>query len=696
MRRTALCTSLLSFAVGASPTATMAEPETPALERVVVTETRRPVTYLSSAGNTATIEHTEIETTRHTHVSELMYRAPGTWVMRGSGQENLTAIRSPVLTGAGACGAFLFLEDGIPLRPSGFCNINQLFEINTEQVKRVEIVRGPAATMYGSNALHGMINYLFPYPAAGDVSSAVVEIGSDDYYRASTDLGSWDGQAGLKLLANVTHDGGFRDDSGFDQAKVNLLHSRTNEYGGIDVAFAATRLDQDTAGFIFGQDAYKDDNLRERNLNPEAFRNADSQRLTARWYRTDAKDQYLDVRAFYRRSRMEFLQHFLPGQPLEENGQNSAGVLVTVEHPAGNTLTVIGGVDVEVTDGFLLEDQAESITDGSPFLMETRPAGKHYDYSVTAFSLAPHIAVIGNVTDRLTLSAGVRAEYLRYEYDNKMLDGNTRDDGTECGMGGCLFNRPADRDDSFSNVAPKLGLVYANAPTSRIYATLRQGFRAPQATELYRLQRQQTVADLESEEIDSIELGWRGQAGAVWYDAALFYMKKRNFIFRDADGINVSDGKTTHRGIELDFSYAVTDTLTFALAGTFAVHEYDFDRDIGGGDAIQSGNEMDTAPETLGSARLNWLYDPTGRAELEWIHVGDYYLNAANTATYNGHDLLNLRIQHRFDHGWNLGLRITNLLDEIYAERADFAFGDYRYFPGRDRSYFLEIGYRPR
>ncbi len=177
MRRTALCTSLLSFAVGASPTATMAEPETPALERVVVTETRRPVTYLSSAGNTATIEHTEIETTRHTHVSELMYRAPGTWVMRGSGQENLTAIRSPVLTGAGACGAFLFLEDGIPLRPSGFCNINQLFEINTEQVKRVEIVRGPAATMYGSNALHGMINYLFPYPAAGDVSSAVVEIG---------------------------------------------------------------------------------------------------------------------------------------------------------------------------------------------------------------------------------------------------------------------------------------------------------------------------------------------------------------------------------------------------------------------------------------------------------------------------------------------------------------------------------------
>ncbi len=696
MRRTALCTGFLSFVVAASPTATAAEPEASALERVVVTETRRPVSYLSSAGNTAAIERTEIETTRHTHISELMYRAPGTWVMRGSGQENLTAIRSPVLTGAGACGAFLYLEDGIPVRPSGFCNTNQFFEINTEQAKRVEIVRGPAGTMYGSNALHGMINYLFPYPDAGDVSSALVEVGSDDFYRARVDLGSWDGQAGLKFLANVTHDGGFRDHSGFDQAKANLLYSRTTEYGGVDVALAGTHLDQDTAGFIFGQDAYKDDNLRKSNLNPEAFRNANSQRLTARWYRTNAKDQYLDVRAFYRRSRMEFLQHFLPGQPLEENGQNSAGVLITAEYPAGDTLTVVGGIDVELTDGFLIEEQAEPITDGSPFLIETRPAGRHYDYSVTALSLAPHIAVVGNVSDRLTLSAGLRAEYLRYEYDNKMLDGNTREDGTECGMGGCLFNRPADRDDSLENLAPKLGLVYAATPDSRIYATLRQGFRAPQATELYRLQRQQSVADLESEEVDSLELGWRGQVGTIWYDAALFFMKKRNFIFRDSDGLNVSDGKTTHHGIEIDFSFAITNTLTFALAGTYAVHEYDFDRDIGAGDIIESGNKVDTAPETLGSTRFNWLYDPTGRAELEWIHVGDYYLDAANTATYNGHDLLNLRIHHWLDNGWNVGLRITNLLDEAYAERADFAFGNYRYFPGRDRSFFLEIGYRPR
>ena len=62
------------------------------------------------------------------HPKQIFRRSPGVWISRGSGQEHLTAIRSPVLTGPGACGSFLLLEDGIPIRPTGFCNVNGLFE----------------------------------------------------------------------------------------------------------------------------------------------------------------------------------------------------------------------------------------------------------------------------------------------------------------------------------------------------------------------------------------------------------------------------------------------------------------------------------------------------------------------------------------------------------------------------------------
>jgi hypothetical protein len=41
-----------------------------------------------------------------------------------------------------------------------------------------------------------------------------------------------------------------------------------------------------------------------------------------------------------------------------------------------------------------------------------------------------------------------------------------------------------------------------------------------------------------------------------------------------------------------------------------------------------------------------------------------------------------------------IAVRLTNLLDNRYAERADFAFGNYHYFPGAGRRVFLEWQYR--
>ena len=116
------------------------------------------------AGNIALVSGDLIEDVRHQHIHELLTRVAGVWVSRGSGQEHLTAIRSPVLTGAGSCGGFLYLEDGIPIRPAGFCNVNQFFEINTEQSRSIEVIRGPGNALYGSNALHGTVNVLMPSP----------------------------------------------------------------------------------------------------------------------------------------------------------------------------------------------------------------------------------------------------------------------------------------------------------------------------------------------------------------------------------------------------------------------------------------------------------------------------------------------------------------------------------------------------
>jgi len=65
------------------------------------------------------------------------------------------------------------------------------------------------------------------------------------------------------------------------------------------------------------------------------------------------------------------------------------------------------------------------------------------------------------MSPRWSLAAGLRAEYVRYDYDNRMLAGNTDENGVPCGTTGCLYSRPDDRADSFDALAPKLALSFA-------------------------------------------------------------------------------------------------------------------------------------------------------------------------------------------------------------------------------------------
>ena len=91
----------------------------------------------------------DVETVQHQHIQQLLNRTPAVSMQRGSGQESLLAIRSPVFTGAGACGAFLVMEDDVPVRPAGFCNVNQLFETHSDLAAGIEIHAGPGLHLPG-------------------------------------------------------------------------------------------------------------------------------------------------------------------------------------------------------------------------------------------------------------------------------------------------------------------------------------------------------------------------------------------------------------------------------------------------------------------------------------------------------------------------------------------------------------------
>jgi iron complex outermembrane receptor protein len=156
----------------------------------------------------------------------------------------------------------------------------------------------------------------------------------------------------------------------------------------------------------------------------------------------------------------------------------------------------------------------------------------------------------------------------------------------------------------------------------------------------------------------------------------------------------VSDGRTDHEGVEYELVWLPIDVLSLSLAGTYAKHTYDFNRSIDGGETIVSGRDIDTAPRHVNTARLDWRFLPSAHAELEWQGVGRYFVDAANANEYPGHDLLNLRVGWQVTQNWLTVVRVNNVTDRAYADRADFAFGNYRYFPGRDRTVFVEVRYQ--
>ena len=651
--------------------------EVPALEEVVVRAEASVVPSQGEVGSVSVVGAEAIELTRANHVHELLVRVPGVWVSRGSGHEHLTAIRSGVLTGAGACGEFLLLENGIPIRPAGFCNVNNLFEVNTEQAAAVEVVRGPASALFGGNALHGVINSVTATSA--ETWRGSVEAGPYDYTQARVEGGA----AGWRMSALSTSSGGYRDDTGYGQQKAYWGGAAT--VGGWSVAntVSATLLNQETGGFVRGYRAY-DSPARTSNPNPEAYRDAWSARATSVWQRTLSNGRAVTVTPYVRRSSMAFLQHFLPGQPLEKNAQSSGGVVARLE--GGSRQRWSAGIVAERFAATLSERQ-DVPTVGSAFLVATRPAGTHYDFDVGGTTLAVFYDTGIDVAADVELVASARIERNRYEYDNHHLIGNTRDDGTPCGFGGCLYTRPADRDDAYANLAGRLGVQWSAGPDATIYAVAGVGFRPPQTTELYRLQSGQTVADLDSERLRAVEAGARGSLGGLEFDLAAYLESTRNLIFRDANGFNVSDGATESGGLEADLVWRAGRHV-LELAAAWGRHRYAFTRDAGRGERIVDGNDVDTAPRWLGSAHWRW----SGNAftsEFEVAYIGAHFINAANTARYGGHALLNWRGDWTATPRLRVFARLINLLDNAYADRADYAFGSYRYFPGMPRQAYV-------
>ncbi len=659
------------------------------VETIVTTANRGKTNHLDLVGNTSQIDQRALEKVNAEHMSSILKLASGAWLSRGNGQESLLALRSPVLTGAGSCAEFLTLENGIALRAPGFCNVNQLFDSHFELASGVEVVKGANSARYGSNAIHGLVNVISAQLNGPNKLS--LDVGNDAYFRVNGVYNVTGEEVDFGVATTLTSDGGFQHSSGYQQQKVSLAAAHDFKSWQTTHRLTVTQLDQETAGYLQrGKNAYKDKSLLRINDFPDAYRNSVSVRysMTNDWQEESVAWQIVP---YLRYTDMDFLMHFLPGTPVEENGHHSIGLQISRIEQILSSTRLKFGVDVDFSDGYLTQFQASDTESSSAFLRAVLPRGAHYDYDVKSRNLALYTQVDHQLTDDSTIVAIARFDNVQYDYRNNLSVGNLKSDGTECGFGGCRYTRPESQKNDFSNVSFSLGYIHQLDESARLFIKYDDSFRAPHTAELYRLQNGQLTSDVKSVKAAAHEIGLRFDLQNVFAEVSLYRLKKSDGIYQDANRQYLNGLDTLHRGVEFDVNWRLNKDLMARLNTSVATHRY-LNNPLNG--KLLKGNDVDTAPKLMSNLIFDWQVVNDIGVQLQFNYLDDYFLDAENEHIYSGHTIVDLSAEWQLDTRTAVSVKINNVLDTRYAERADYAFGNYRYFVGEPTNINASLRYQ--
>lgn len=119
---------------------------------IVVTAARAPQELKDTLASTTVIEREQIERSQARNLYQLLKATPGLQVRRDGGRGNVTTMGIRGMSAGGT----LVLVDGVKVESATAGNTN-LEYFSLEQVERIEIVRGPSSSLYGSSALGGVV-----------------------------------------------------------------------------------------------------------------------------------------------------------------------------------------------------------------------------------------------------------------------------------------------------------------------------------------------------------------------------------------------------------------------------------------------------------------------------------------------------------------------------------------------------------
>ena len=673
------------------------------LQGVVVTANREAGLRTQSPIAISKLSPKLIDETKANMVFELVNKTPGVIMPSYNNEQHGMSIRQPMGTSA----YYLYMEDGVPIRPLGVFNHNALLEINQFAISSIEVVKGPVSSIYGPEAVGGAVNFIMQRPTL--IPTAKVGVQFDNWGFRRVQFG-----AGGKIKKFGFYVGGLSSQqtnswmaaSDYDKTSINArLEYNFTEKTRLIGSLIYGKYYSQMAGSVDSTMFY---NRNYVSASDFTYRKSDAtrSRLTLEHdWNTNSKSFI----TFFQRNNKHgqnpsYGIRWTPGATTargEINSNNFESYGVIAQHSQKfsflNSKLIVGGVlDLSKNDYWSYRIDLKAKLDPTNRFVEKytidreRPELPIANYNGDIKNYAGYVQYDFEPLSKLRFSIGGRYDVMDLDYINNVnsTSGNI----------------------TYERFTPKVGVTYDLGKGKGLYANYSQGFSPPSLTAIFRPRPNTTpvqfYTNLNPAYFNNYEIGgWASLLkNKIYVDVTFYQMDGRNELLSIRQPDNSTDfqsaGKTLHRGIEFGITAKPNEQFWFRLGGTTALHRFeDFEISKNPADKFKNlgGFEMPSSPRW--SWNTEFTYYPKWfknfRTSLEWQYVSGWYQNQINTIKDEGYNLLNFRLGYKWK-GVEVYSNIMNIADELFANsssRGNNATDRTTYNPGAPRTFVFGIQY---
>jgi iron complex outermembrane receptor protein len=640
------------------------------LDPVVVTATRSAEPSLRIPASVDRIYRDEIEFARpQVNISETLNRVPG---VVASNRQNYAQDLQISIRGFGARSTFgvrgiRLIADGIPATMPDGQGQTSTFDLGSAE--RIEVLRGPFATMYGNNT-GGVINVITQSGPPEPTVWASGFAGSYDTWGASLKFGGQFGALnGIGIVSRFMTDG-YRDHSNAQRNQLNakLTYAVTD---ATSLTFVANSLDQPNTLDPLGLTAAQvRQNPRQAGTGALLFNTRKSVSQTqgglALNHRFAGGDEVQATAYYGARNVNQYLA--FPGAAPPPT--SSGGVVDLDRNYGGGALRYtrpfeLGGTPFRLSAGVEYGSMSETRRGYVNNFGVTGALRRNEDDTV--WDLNAYLQGEWSFAERWLAFLGVRATRVEYQVKD-------------------LFVTPGNPNDSGSrtystSASPAAGLSYLVTPSVSVYANYGRGFETPTLAELaYRPDGGAGLNfSLNPATSNQYEAGVKAIIGSrARVNAAVFRIDTQDEIVvaTNVGGRTTfqNAGDTERTGFELAAGVRLPAGFEAYLAYTWldATYSQSF-RTAGGATAVTvpAGNRLPGVPRDNLYGELRWSYVPFGfTAALEVLSKGKVAVNDLNSEFAAGWTIANAALVFvQQGPRWRLSefVRVDNLFDKQYV-----------------------------